>query len=224
MRLWRLRAPTATFLGRAYEHHARAAAKQVLRPYARFSLDDAGGGPGLDCSMGPTRWCALPGARVWFSGTSISRVASAWVWRSCSALMDVHDGALFGEHALAYTLLSYGAIALHRRILWFPVLSQSLFVLPLLLVAQLASAAVRLWVGGASGNWWVGLIESAVGALLWPLVNWVCCCRSAARPRRNGGRCNAVGLSRLPLACLSVAGDGLPENVGASHEQVGGIE
>jgi len=88
-------------------------------------------------------------------------------------LIDVHDGALFGEHALAYTLLSYGAIALHRRILWFPVLSQSLFVLPLLLLAQIASAAVRLWVGGASGNWWVGLTESAVGALLWPLVNWV---------------------------------------------------
>jgi rod shape-determining protein MreD len=88
-------------------------------------------------------------------------------------LMDVHDGALFGEHALAYTLLSYGAIALHRRIQWFPVLSQSLFVLPLLLVAQLASAAVRLWVGGASGSWWVGLSESVVGTLLWPLVTWM---------------------------------------------------
>ncbi|HEY4039206.1 MAG TPA: rod shape-determining protein MreD [Burkholderiaceae bacterium] len=88
-------------------------------------------------------------------------------------LIDVHDGALFGEHALAYTLLSYGAIALHRRITWFPVVSQSLYVLPLLLVAQLASAAVRLWVGGASANWWIGLTESAVGTLLWPLVTWI---------------------------------------------------
>ncbi len=88
-------------------------------------------------------------------------------------LMDVHDGALFGEHALAYTLLSYGAIALHRRIQWFPVTSQSLYVLPLLLLAQIASAAVRLWVGSASNNWWIGLTESAVGALLWPLVTWI---------------------------------------------------
>ncbi len=88
-------------------------------------------------------------------------------------LMDVHNGALFGEHALAYTLLSYGAIALHRRILWFSVPSQSLFVLPLLLVAQLASAAVRLWVGGYSAYWWTELSESAVGALLWPLVTWI---------------------------------------------------
>jgi rod shape-determining protein MreD len=86
---------------------------------------------------------------------------------------DVHDGALFGEHALAYTLLSYGAIALHRRILWLPVLSQSLYVLPLLLLAQLASAVVRLWAAGGSNSWWVGLIESVVGALLWPAVNWI---------------------------------------------------
>src|SRR5260364_373261 len=34
-------------------------------------------------------------------------------------LMDVHDASLLGEHALAYTLLSYGAIMIHRRVLWF---------------------------------------------------------------------------------------------------------
>jgi len=88
-------------------------------------------------------------------------------------LIDVHDGALFGEHALAYTLLSYGAITLHRRILWFPVLGQSLYVLPLLLIAQLVSAAVRLWAGSASADWWIGLIQSGIGALLWPVVTWL---------------------------------------------------
>ncbi|MCX7902639.1 MAG: rod shape-determining protein MreD, partial [Burkholderiaceae bacterium] len=54
-------------------------------------------------------------------------------------LMDVHDGALFGEHALASTLLSYGAITLHRRILWFGLPAQAVHVLPLLLLAQLLS-------------------------------------------------------------------------------------
>jgi rod shape-determining protein MreD len=88
-------------------------------------------------------------------------------------LMDVHDGALFGEHALAYTLLSYGAIALHRRILWFPVPSQSLYVFPLLLLAELASAVVRLWASGASPHWWSYLAQSVVGALLWPLTTWL---------------------------------------------------
>ena len=86
-------------------------------------------------------------------------------------LMDVHNGALFGEHALAYTLLSYGAITLHRRIQWFPVGSQSIYVFMLLLVAQLASAAIRLWAGGASPGWWFGLLASALGAAIWPLIN-----------------------------------------------------
>jgi len=85
-------------------------------------------------------------------------------------LMDVHNGALFGEHALAYTLLSYGAITLHRRIQWFAVGSQVIYVCALLLVAQLASAAVRLWVGGATPYWWLGLLSSALGAALWPVL------------------------------------------------------
>ena len=85
-------------------------------------------------------------------------------------LMDVHNGALFGEHALAYTLLSYGAITLHRRIQWFPVGSQSVYVCGLLLIAQLASAAIRLWVGAAAPHWWLGLLSSALGAAIWPFL------------------------------------------------------
>ena len=87
-------------------------------------------------------------------------------------LMDVHNGALFGEHALGYTMISYGAITLHRRMTWFPVGAQALHVLPLLLVAQFASLAVRMWVGGD----WPGLIyfaESLVGAVLWPVISWL---------------------------------------------------
>jgi len=86
-------------------------------------------------------------------------------------LMDVHNGALFGEHALAYTLVSYGAISLHRRIQWFPLGAQSIYVFGLLLIAQLASAAIRLWVGGASSYWWLGLLSSALGAAIWPVLN-----------------------------------------------------
>jgi rod shape-determining protein MreD len=87
-------------------------------------------------------------------------------------LMDVHDGALFGEHALAYTLISYGAITLHRRILWFPLGAQALHVLPLLLVAQFASLAVRMWVGG---EWpgWLYFGDSLVGTVLWPILSWL---------------------------------------------------
>jgi len=87
-------------------------------------------------------------------------------------LMDVHEGALFGQHALAYTLLSYFAITLHRRIQWFPLGAQAIHVLPLLLLAQLASMAIRMWVGG---EWpgWIYLCQSLVGAVLWPLIAWL---------------------------------------------------
>ena len=51
----------------------------------------------------PTRWRLRS-----CSGTSISRVASAWAAFVFGLLMDVHEGALFGQHVLAYTLLSYG--------------------------------------------------------------------------------------------------------------------
>jgi rod shape-determining protein MreD len=96
-------------------------------------------------------------------------MAAAFVF---GLLMDVHDGALFGEHALAYTLLSYGAISLHRRIVWFPVAFQGLYVAPLLLVAQIASMLIRLWVGGGFPGW-IYFADSVVGALLWPLVGWM---------------------------------------------------
>jgi len=87
-------------------------------------------------------------------------------------LMDVHDGALFGEHALAYTLLAYGAITLHRRMLWFPTGAQALHVLALLLLAQCVSLAVRLWVGGSLPSW-TYFLGAAVGAAIWPLVSWL---------------------------------------------------
>ena len=51
-------------------------------------------------------------------------------------LMDVHEGALLGQHALAYTLLSFGAISAHRRLLWFGLAEQALQVLPLFLAAH----------------------------------------------------------------------------------------
>ena len=54
-------------------------------------------------------------------------------------LMDVHSGAVLGQHALAYTLLSFFAVTIHRRLLWFTVPSQALQILPLFLAAQAVS-------------------------------------------------------------------------------------
>jgi len=84
-------------------------------------------------------------------------------------LMDVHQGALLGQHALAYTLLSYGAISVHRRLLWFGLAEQSLQILPLFLAAHLVSLLVRMLAGGMFPGWQL-LVAPLLEALLWPLV------------------------------------------------------
>ena len=85
-------------------------------------------------------------------------------------LMDVHDASLFGEHALAYTLLSYGAIMIHRRVLWFSLLTQTLHVLPLLVGAQLVPFVIRL-IAGASFPGGEYLLNGFIEGLLWPIAS-----------------------------------------------------
>ena len=57
--------------------------------------------------------------------------------------MDVSQSALLGQHALSYTVLSFGAIAIHRRLLWFSVPSQALQVFPLFAVAHAIELLLR---------------------------------------------------------------------------------
>ena len=52
-------------------------------------------------------------------------VGTAW---SCGLLMDVGQGALFGQHALAYALLGFAAEYFHRRVLRFPLWQQAAHV------------------------------------------------------------------------------------------------
>jgi len=84
-------------------------------------------------------------------------------------LMDVHDATLLGENALAYTLLSYFAIMMHRRVLWFRVWTQAMHVLPLLILAQGVQLLVRFIVSSKFPGWFF-FLESIVAALLWPVV------------------------------------------------------
>jgi len=84
-------------------------------------------------------------------------------------LMDVHQGGLLGQHALAYTVLSYFAITIHRRLLWFSVPSQAAQVLPLFVAAHAVELVVRLIGGGVFPGFWV-LLASFLEALLWLLA------------------------------------------------------
>lgn len=85
-------------------------------------------------------------------------------------LMDVHQGAMLGQHALAYTVLSYLATAIHRRLLWFSVPSQAFQILPLFLASHAIAVIVRLVAGGTFPGWPI-LFAPLIESLLWPVVS-----------------------------------------------------
>ena len=87
-------------------------------------------------------------------------------------LSDAGNGALLGQHALAYSLLAFGALTLSRRIQWFPMTQQSLHVALLLIGAQLVAIAVRL-AAGADFPGWKLLVGPLLGAALWPALTYV---------------------------------------------------
>lgn len=91
---------------------------------------------------------------------------------SFGLIMDVHQAGLLGQHALSYSALSFLSIMIHRRVLWFPVPSQALQLLPLMVAAHVLELLVRLLSGGSLPAWsfW---ISPLLQALLWPLASIV---------------------------------------------------
>ncbi|MGH8721670.1 MAG: rod shape-determining protein MreD [Burkholderiales bacterium] len=87
-------------------------------------------------------------------------------------LVDAGNGVLLGQHALAYSGLAFAAIGLSRRILWFDLWGQMLYVLLLLEGAQGVALAVRIAAGAEfpGGSLFIG---PAVATLLWPLLTWL---------------------------------------------------
>jgi rod shape-determining protein MreD len=84
--------------------------------------------------------------------------------------MDVHQAGLLGQHALAYSLLAFFAIAVHRRLLWFPVVTQAVHVLPLFLASTLVEVVVRLIHSGAFAGWSI-MAAPVLEAALWPVMS-----------------------------------------------------
>jgi len=83
--------------------------------------------------------------------------------------LDVIQGVVLGQHALALTLTAGWATHLRLRIRVFSILSQCLTIFALLTAYQF----VLFWIDGATGNpvttfgrW----LAPVIGALLWPLL------------------------------------------------------
>lgn len=111
-------------------------------------------------------------------------VGAAFVFGLC---MDVHQGALLGQHALAYTLLSFIAITVHRRLLWFTVGSQALQVIPLFAAAHAVALLVRL-MAGASFPGWSLFVAPLLEAMLWPVATFLLLAPQRRPPDRDKNR------------------------------------
>jgi rod shape-determining protein MreD len=97
-------------------------------------------------------------------------------------IMDVSDGSLLGQHALAYTLVAYAGIALHRRVQRFSITPQALQVVPLLLINDVIVLLVRLAAGSDFPGYWY-FFGSVIGGLLWPALSFLL--KLPQRPRAD---------------------------------------
>lgn len=108
-------------------------------------------------------WVAL--VLCFWSVREFRRVGMGWAF-VLGVIMDVADGAVLGQHSLAYVLLAFAAAGLSRRILWFPLVQQAVQIMPLLLLTQVVQAVARL-LSGAEFPGWGYFVGPLVATLLW---------------------------------------------------------
>ena len=115
-------------------------------------------------------WCTHKPHRV--------GIGIAWM---LGIFVDVADASLFGQHALAYSVLAFGGLVLNRRVQMFSLREQSVHVFVLLLASYAVYALVHWQVRGYVA--WEFFLGSVTSALLWtPLTLLLQILR---RPRRD---------------------------------------
>jgi rod shape-determining protein MreD len=116
-------------------------------------------------------WCIDQPRKIGF--------ATAWL---LGLLMDVADASLLGQHALAYSILAYAGIVLHRRVQRFSVTPQVLHVIPLLLLNDAIVLFIRI-VAGSDFPGYQYFAGSLTGGALWPVL--VVLLRLPQRPKSD---------------------------------------
>jgi len=111
-------------------------------------------------------WVLL--ALIYWSLAVPERVGIFHAW-TFGLLTDVLTGRLFGQYALAYSLVIYMCLKLHKRLRQFPLLQQALFIFFCLLLSQLLLFLIKNLQHPAQlhGTFWLPVFT---GTMLWPLV------------------------------------------------------
>lgn len=112
-------------------------------------------------------WVAM--TLIYWSMTSPRNysVGSAWI---VGLVLDVAQGTLLGQHALALALVIYVTVKFHLQLRQFPTLQLTATVFALLALYQF----ILFWINGVAGvnapaiTYWGPVIS---GMLLWPLIS-----------------------------------------------------
>jgi rod shape-determining protein MreD len=121
--------------------------------------------PGMVATLNPD-WVLL--ALIYWTLALPERVGIFHAW-TFGLLTDVLTGRLFGQYALAYSLVIYICLKLHRRLRQFPIVQQGLFIFFCLLLSQL----LLFWIKNVQHpsqlqvSFWLPVFT---GTLCWPLV------------------------------------------------------
>lgn len=87
-------------------------------------------------------------------------------------IMDVGNSSILGQHSLAYCLLIFFAMLLHRRLRLFSVFQQAPQIFWMLLFVQ-SVVFLSGMLGGTYIPTWYYFFPSATGALFWPIISFL---------------------------------------------------
>lgn len=91
-------------------------------------------------------------------------VGIAWM---LGIIMDLLNGTVLGEHALAYTIVIYFVSKMHIRLRMYPLLQQGISIFGFVLLYQFIIYCIQGFVGELPGShlYW---LSSVTSMLLWP--------------------------------------------------------
>jgi rod shape-determining protein MreD len=114
-------------------------------------------------------WVAL--TLIYWSMLLPRTYSIGWAW-VIGLIVDVAQGTLFGQHALALILIIYVAVKFHQQIRVFPMLQKTAAIFAFISLYQF----ILFWINGIAGinapavTYWGPVVT---GTLVWPLLSMI---------------------------------------------------
>jgi rod shape-determining protein MreD len=114
-------------------------------------------------------WPNLALLTVLYWSTMAPAAGGVLIGFAAGLALDILGGAQMGQHAFAFSLLTYLAIKLHLLTRAKPIFEQAIFVLLALLIYEGTLWAIDGFSNRSTGSW-LRWMHVPVGTILWPIV------------------------------------------------------